>query len=911
MKALFSRKWFVLAFLLLIAASVYLFIGNRKPVDFNTQIKPIFNKKCISCHGGVKRKGGFSLLFRSEALAVTESGSPAIIPGKPGESEMIRRLTLTDPEERMPYKHDALSAAEIKLLTNWIREGAKWGDHWAYLPVKAQSMPVINTNWPKNSIDTFIAAKWDVPGLTPAPEADRPTLLRRVSLDLTGMLPGQQLAERFLTETNPLTYEQLVDSLLASPHFGERWAALWLDLARYADTKGYESDGGRNIWKYRDWVIRAFNEDMPYDQFLRDQLAGDLLPNPTDAQYIATAFHRNAMSNDEGGTDNEEFRTAAVIDRVNTTWEALMGTSFGCVQCHSHPYDPFRHEEYYKFLAYFNNTRDEDVPDEYPLLRDFNDSMQTVLSQLTSWLETTAGDSTAAAIRYFLKTWQPAINSTTVDNISNNTIENNNYSLLFRNHSQGRMHAVNLQQRNRLLMRFSSWKPKGVLRFHLDSLNGPLLLSYAVKTTSGNEIVELSFPQQSGTHDIYLAYDNPAMKDPKEYGIMFNWFYFTRAFPGEGLPGYATNLDRYNKLLRANTPTTPILLENPADMRRETHVFERGNWMAKGDKVTPDVPQSLHYAMPANAPANRLGLTRWLTSPQHPLVSRTLVNRLWEQLFGVGIAETLEDLGTQGIPPTHQALLDHLSWQLMHQYNWSVKRLLKELVLSATYRQSAVISPEALKKDPANKYYARAPRTRLSAEQIRDQHLGICGQLNDELYGPSVMPWQPDRIWLSPYNGARWHSATDSSRFRRALYTYWKRSSPYPAMIAFDGAQRNVCMARRIRTNTPLQALVTLNDSAYLEMARHFALRMLRSGKESPAAQIDQGYQWMLFKPLAAEKRKHLEALYQRALAEFNQNPEKAAEMTGSGKTNGDPKTAAMVVVANAMLNLDEVIVKN
>ena len=380
-----NKKWWLATIVLLGIIVFLMFSMRRQTVDFNAQVKPIFNKKCITCHGGVRRKAGFSLLFRAEALMKNESGKPAIIPGDPEHSEMIRRLTLKDPEERMPYKHEALSKDEIEILKKWIKEGAVWGDHWAYVAVKPVEVPKPKSSlfglipakkieWAKNDIDYFIYDKLKQEKLSPSPAADKATLLRRVSLDLIGMPAPENLSQKFLNDRSDTAYENLVDSLLASKHYGERWTSMWLDLARYADTKGYEKDGGRSIWRYRDWLINAFNNDEPYNKFLTEQIAGDLLPNPTDAQYIATAFQRNSMTNDEGGTDNEEFRTAAVLDRVNTTWEALMGTTFACVQCHSHPYDPFKHDEYYKFMAFYNDTRDEDSYADYPLLRTYNDT---------------------------------------------------------------------------------------------------------------------------------------------------------------------------------------------------------------------------------------------------------------------------------------------------------------------------------------------------------------------------------------------------------------------------------------------------------------------------------------------------------------------------------------------------------
>jgi len=914
MPLLANKKLLVILGLACTTASIYYCTPGSQKVDFSADVKPILNKKCISCHGGVKKQGGFSVLFREEALAATKSGHPAIIPGDPDGSEMIKRLTSKDPEERMPYKHEPLSGDEISILKKWIKQGAQWGDHWAYLPVKSIPVPDIDDKWVKNDIDKFIVEKLDEKKLHPSAEADKATLLRRVSLDLIGTYPSEQLAQQYLHAANDKSYEILVDSLLASPRFGERWAAMWLDLARYADTKGYESDGGRNIWEYRDWVIKAFNKDMPYDQFITEQLAGDLLPNPTTDQYIATAFSRNSMTNDEGGTSNEEFRIAAVMDRVNTTWEGLMGTTFACVQCHSHPYDPFRHNEYYKFMAYFNNTRDEDVPAEYPLLRKYDDTLHTDVSLVTNWMKQHAPAAHAQKLNLFLRTWQPAINSTTADSLTNAVIGNNNVALMIRNHSVARLKNVDLQDAGQLIVNFYSNKPGGVLQFKMDSSNGPLIASMAIKPQDNWRKEIVGFPVQSGVHDVYLVYDNKNLPAGSEdFAIVFDWFAFLPELPGKKEAGYDLFKTTYWDLVTKNVNTVPVMIENPASLHRTTNVFNRGNWRTLGEEVQPAVPASLVYAMPKNAPANRLGLAEWLTSPQNPLVSRTIVNRLWEQVYGTGIAETLEDMGTQGLPPTHKELLDHLSWKLMHEYKWSLKKMLKEMVMSATYRQDSKLTDELKEKDLFNHYYARGPRVRLSAEQLRDQHLSISGLLSPKMYGPGVMPWQPAGIWSSPYNGAQWRSSKGTDQYRRAVYTYWKRTSPYPSMISFDGAQRVVCNARRIRTNTPLQALVTLNDSAYLDMARHFAYRMKSEKPASIEQQITKGYEMMLYKPIPAPKLKVFVDLYNKAMVELKKEGEEAVcEMIGeNNEEHNNPSTAALVVVANAMLNLDEIVMKN
>jgi hypothetical protein len=885
--------------ILLVAIPCWLLFSRQQPVDFNTQVKPILNKKCIVCHGGVKRQGDFSLLFRTDALSRAKSGKPAIIPGDPDHSEMIRRITLNDPEDRMPYKQAPLSKEEIRILRDWIRQGAQWGDHWAYVPVKAPEA--------EHEVDYFIREKLEEQHLAAAGEAPRSTLLRRVSLDLTGLPPSASLAAGYMQDQRAGAYGRLVDSLLASPHYGERWASLWLDLARYADTKGYERDDSRSIWRYRDWLINAFNTDEPYDRFLTEQMAGDLLPHPTDAQLIATAFQRNTMTNDEGGTDNEEFRTAAVLDRVNTTWQALMGTTFACVQCHSHPYDPFRHDEYYQFMAFFNDTRDEDSYADYPLLRQFPVKDSLSLIRLTQWVGQQGAADQAREIGMFLRTWQPAINSLTADNFVNAALNDTKW-LIFRNHGMARLKAVKLDQRDELTCRYEGYVKGGVWTIHLDRPDGPALKRMTADVTKGWAIVTVGLPKVEGVHDLYLTYENPNLKGPDASGMQLDWLHFTRSLPGSAQPEYAAMKKLYDSLLNAAVATTPMMMDNPADMHRPTYVFEKGNWLVKGKEVQPATPRSLN-PFPASAPRNRMGLAMWLTSRQNPLTARTMVNRLWEQLFGTGLVETLEDLGTQGAEPTHRQLLDYLSWHFMTDYQWSVKRLLKAIVLSATYRQDSKVTPQQLEKDPGNKYYSRAPRIRLSAEQVHDQALAASGLLSHRLCGPSVMPWQPRGIWLSPWNGQDWHKSDGEDQYRRALYTYWKRTAPYPSMISFDGASREVCTARRIRTNTPLQALALLNDSFYLDASRHLAYNMEKAGAVTAA--IREGYSAVLFHPINDASLAVLQQLYDTAYARFGQSAEKTYEMVAGDPQHDKPSTAALIVVANAILNLDEVITKN
>ena len=906
MKAVLSRKFFVVILLLTALVVIFTFSTREPRVHYITQVKPIINKNCISCHGGVKSKAGFSLLFRSEALANTESGKPAIIPGFPEKSEMIRRITHDDPDERMPYKHSPLSKEEISILKRWIREGAEWGEHWAYVPLKPVQIPEVeaNASFPlRNDIDKFILHELSAKNLSPSKGADKPTLLRRVSFDLTGLPPDPVIAKNFLSDTSSIAYEKLVDALLASPAYGERWTALWLDLARYADTKGYERDDSRTIWRYRDYLIKSFNDDKPYDKFLTEQLAGDLLRDPKDEQLIATAFHRNTMTNDEGGTDNEEFRTAAVIDRVNTTWETLMGTTFACVQCHSHPYDPFKHEEYYKFLAYFNNSRDEDTFDEYPVLRHFNKDDSNRLQLLDRLVTEHNSPVKAKEITTFIKTWQPSVNSLQADELIGSELADTKW-LLLRNHASARLQKINLEQKNSLIFRFMSWTGSGIWNIHLDNPNGPVLARMMVPKTKGWEIREIKLKPASGVHDLYFTYYNPALKGPDASGVMFDWFYFNESIKA---PDSVKKL--FWELVTARTEGTPVMLENPSDFTRTTHVFERGNWLLKGNEVKAGVPDLLP-SLPKNAPNNRLGLVMWMTNQEHPLTSRTMVNRLWEQLFGTGIVETLEDFGTQGLPPTHKDLLDHLSIQYMTEFKWSTKRMLKEMVMSSTYRQDSRVTEKMLNEDPYNRYYARGPRVRLTAEQLRDQGLFVSGLLSNTLYGPSVMPFQPEGIWLSPYNGLEWNKSRNGDEYRRSVYTFWKRTAAYPSIISFDGGGREVCVSRRIRTNTPLQALVTMNDEGFIEMARKLGKHMQRSAKTLDQ-RINFGYKKILFKNIPGEKLIPLQQLYHQALKEFKADKNKTCEMTGLMDQDNNPETAAMIVIANALLNLDEVITKS
>jgi hypothetical protein len=904
------KRFLVLFTLIIVGGLIYYFSSSTEKIDYNTQVKPIFNKKCIACHGGVKAKSNFSLLFREDALKPAKSGKYPIVPGYPGKSEMIRRITNNDPDERMPYKHDPLTNEEISILKKWIRQGAEWGEHWAYIPVQKQALPDVENKWIRNEIDKFIYQKLEEEKLKPSPEADKQTLLRRASLDLTGMPAEESIAKRYLNDNSDKAYENLIDDLLSSKRYGEKWTSMWLDLARYADTKGFEKDPGRNIWPYRDWLITAFNEDKPYDKFLLEQLAGDLLPDPTDAQYIATGFHRNTVTNDEGGTDNEEYRTAAVIDRVNTTWTALMGTTFSCVQCHSHPYDPIRHDEYYKFMAFFNNSRDCDSQEDYPLLRRFEKEDSIEALRLKAWLKQNGSDAEAKKFYRLLKTWEPVTTSFERTDKYINAEQRETKWLLIRKHSDFRMQQIDLSDKNYFLFRYKGYPTDGVWTIHLDSLNGTVWKTINVPETKGeSKIYGVDVDPVAGVHDLYFSYFSKKLEKDDFTALILDWFYFGQQFPGKGKEGYDSAFSSYMRLLNKPVKTTPVMSENSTDLYRETNVFERGNWLVKGDKVKADVPK-LFSSIQKDGAKNRMDLALWLTDKKHPLTARTMVNRLWEQIFGNGIVETLDDFGSQGTSPTHKELLDWLAWQFMNDDNWSMKKMIKTIVMSATYRQQSTVNDELLKKDPYNKFYARGPRVRLSAEQVRDQALCISGLISDKMYGPGVMPFQPKGIWNSPYSGEKWNQSKGEDQYRRGVYIYWKRTAAYPSMTTFDGTSREICTAKRIRTNTPLQALVTLNDSAYIEMARNFAYRLQKETGKKVNDQIKRGYELATGHAIDEKDFSILEELYKNALGKFYRDKDKACEIIGVNDEHNNPETAAMVVVCNAILNLDEVVTK-
>lgn len=904
---------FSVVVLVLLGLFVWNVLEPEQTVDFSTQIKPLLNKNCITCHGGVKKSGGFSLLFEEEAFANTESGVPAIIPGNAAKSPLIQRIHEDDPELRMPYQKPKLSKEEIDLLTQWVNQGAKWGQHWAYtlpekveVPTTAQSAGLVSSGsngFVKNNIDHFVLRVLEQNKLDPSPPAEPHVIARRLALDLTGLPPDPVLFSEYTS--GKISYGQMVDQLLSNTSYGEKWTSWWLDQARYADTKGYEKDMGRTMWRYRDWVIRAFNSDMPYDQFTIEQLAGDLLPQPTEDQLIATAFHRNTMSNDEGGTEDEEFRVASVIDRVNTTFEVWQSTTIGCVQCHSHTYDPFKHEEYYKLMAFFNNSRDADTSEDEPNLRFYDEDQKREVAKIYEWISKNNTKEVATSYTNFLKYLEPVYHAHLAQDYTNGSLADTKW-LALRDNGSCHINNVYTQGSDHIYLRYSSGIDNTKVTIRKDNSEGEILARFTTNKTEGRVIQKFPFKKMDKKLNLYIEVNNDKVPStsPTSY---ISWFAFLPKIKPDENPAYAQMDDAFMQLLNTPVPSLPIVIENPEYQKRTTQVFERGNWLMKMDTVRPGTPKSLN---PWNGewPRNRLGLSKWLVSKENPLTARTVVNRVWQQVFGRGIVASLEDMGSQSDLPSHPELLDWLALRFMNEHLWSIKSLIKDIVMSGTYRQSSKSNATLFHIDPENTLLARGPRTRLSAEQIRDQALSVSGILSQKMYGPSVMPPQPDGIWQTVYNGGNWIESKGEDKYRKGLYTYLKRTSPYPSFLTFDAGSREVSTVRRTITNTPLQALVTLNDPVYLETAYHLAKYMQQNNNVE--AGIREGYKRAVLADIDQEKFIVLKELYDRSVTDFKKKPDNIKEFIPADG-NRDANLAALTVVANTIMNLDEFLTKS
>ncbi len=895
--------------------------SGKEEISFNDDVRPIFNARCLKCHGGVRAKADFSLLFEEEVYKPLEEGKMAIVRGNHRRSALYQRLMHKNPEFRMPLDEDPLGDEEIRKIAKWIDQGAKWEKHWAYqLPDSTHSPPTLNDAWIRNEIDPFILARLKEIGLNQAEETDPVSLLRRVCLDLVGLPPTPQQAVNFLEDQSLDAYENLVDSLLASPHFGEKWATMWLDLARYADTKGYEKDSNRNIWKYRDWVIHALNSDMPFDTFSITQLAGDLLSNPDDDQMIATAFHRNSIANDEGGTDDEEFRVASVIERVGTTYEVWMATTFSCVQCHSHPYDPFTQEDFYRSMALFNQSSDRDIYNEDPRFHTYDFQHKKTAKSLIETInnilpESLRSDSSTSLFRQrtqLMKSLDYSMMEAEDFQESSDLIELiwPNLDMLWQVQDSSWVKYENIDMNRVTSLSFrcaSPLKHAGRISVHLDSLEGPELGSVNVfktgewkrwgsnRPTEENLWRDYEIPVKDveGKHDLYVRF---WVGDT----YIQHLFYLDKIRFNMRDPTYLTyNLESKLKALdEVPTTSTPVLRELPRHQTRTTRYLNRGNWLDPGREVSAGLPTIFEV----DSITDRLEFAKWLVSDRNPLTGRVVVNRIWEQIFGRGLVPTMEEFGTQGDKPTHPILLDYLAVKLQRDYDWSLKRLIKMVVMSATYRQASSSDPDHIALDPSNAFLSRSPRLRLTGEQIRDQVLAVSRLLDPQIGGPSVIPPElniPDAFI------PRWTVTGREALYRRSLYTFWRRTDPHPSMLTFDSPDRMVCTSQRVRTNTPLQALNLLNDTLYFKAATFIAKEITKSNTYADAS-IAEAYKRIFLSPATDKQLYYFKELYLVA----QQNKRNLAIPVSQKDKKELLDQDALAVVINAMMNLDEFIVK-
>ncbi|MEM9280802.1 MAG: PSD1 and planctomycete cytochrome C domain-containing protein [Verrucomicrobiota bacterium] len=1006
-------------------------LGEDK-LDFNRDVRPILSDKCFHCHGPDKetREGGLRLDIEAEAKR-DFGGYFAIVPGDAEASEIFYRITTDDEGDLMPPSKSKreMTDEQKEIIRRWIEEGAEYQDHWSLVsPRHLSKVEVSDPSWVENEVDAFVLKRLDQEGLSPSVEADRGALLRRLSFDLTGLPPSLQELEDFLSDESPGAYEKEVDRLLESPRFGEHWARSWLDLARYADSNGFQADQLRDSWAYRDWVIDAFNANMPYDQFSIEQLAGDLLPNATPDQKIATGFHRTVTCNVEAGVHPEENRTNQIVDRVNTTGTVWLGITMGCVQCHDHKYDPFTMHDYYGMYAFFNNTPLEvenkggkgvsfdfwgpkmelpvspemadqraDLEGEIRALKkerktlvdasggreQWEGELREMLKVTPSWsvlevgsFESTGGedhrilgdesvlitgkvpDKTVYTIRSIQRGKEhrkvsaiqlealthkeiPGKGPGRGDPVRTNFVLNELELSLIRagttelvpieltdawaNFSQVNWHVEGLIDGNRK----SGWAigPK-----FGESHRAGLKLKEPIALEEGDQLqFTLDHHFGRGRHIGRLRLS--AMDgDPVAIGLPEELLTILSKDPEDLTQASQQKLDEYfvelnpeikkldariekieNELGEVTPPTTLVMVE--MEETRDTHIMNRGNYLDLGEQVKATTPEVLP-PMDPSLPKNRLGLAKWLMDPDNPLVARVAVNRWWAELFGHGIVKTPEDFGTQGQPPSHPHLLDWLALEFVDS-GWSMKHVLKAMVMSATYRQSSVVTPEMLEIDPKNVWYARAPRFRMTAEMVRDNALAVSGMLSTRTMGEPIMPHQPKGIWRQVgRNEPKWIDAQDEDRYRRGVYVIWRRAAPYPSFVNFDAPDRGSCVVTRPRTNTPLQALTTMNDPVYVELSLALAHRLLIEYPEkSVEDRIEHAFELVLSRPPGAEEARHLKEVVQQRLDQAS--PEKIDLLLKSEGIAFVPDDSvsraelhAWFYLASILLNLDETITK-
>jgi mono/diheme cytochrome c family protein len=840
------------------------------PVDYIREVKPVFADNCYRCHGASQQKGELRMDTAALALKGGENG-PAFKVGKSAESLLVQAIKGTHDEiSRMPYKKPPLSDAQIDLIARWIDEGAKAPSdeqpehnvHWAFVKPSRPELPKVNQQeWPRNGVDHFILARLEKERIKPSPEADRVTLMRRLCLDLTGLPPSIAEIDAFANDKSPNAYEKLVERLLNSAHYGERWGRHWLDVARYADSNGYSIDAPRSIWKYRDWVIDSLNRDLPFDQFAIEQLAGDLLPNGTLSQKIATGFNRHTQINQEGGIDPEQFRVESVMDRVNTTATAFLGLTVACAQCHDHKFDPITQKEYYQFFAFFNTTINDGHGKGTPEGMLEIPGEQEPTETLEKELEEAEGD-----LDRYLNTFG----------------------------SEVVKWAQSLSDEN-----------KGKLKAHVREL---LKVPFPELTKKDKRIVYAAFRsddpefKQRNTKVSKLEKRQPKPvttlvmmedKEPRQSTIFIKGD-FTR--PGKkvkpGVPAILHDLPsssrRKEAPIKTSSTTDSSLLASAATTRDE------------GDP-----------------PLTRLDLAKWIVDPENPLTARVMVNRIWQQYFGKGIVETENDFGTQGIPPTHPELLDWLASELIAPSDkkakpWSLKHIHRLIVTSATYRQSSKVRSDLANVDANNKLLARQNRLRLDAEIVRDVCLEASGLLNDKIGGPSVFPPQPGGVMTLGQVKRDWKPSTGADRYRRGMYTFFWRATPHPALTVFDAPDAFSTCTRRIRSNTPLQSLTLLNDEAYVEFSRAMAGRVVAEPAKSDAERAERAFRLCLSRAPSQDEKQRMLELLNAELAALKSSPGEAKALVGPKPSSQTDviQLAAWTTVSRVLLNLDETITR-
>jgi len=1036
----------------------------ERPVDYNRDIRQILSENCFSCHGqdAARRKAKLRLDEADEARR-DHGGHAAIVPGQPKASELVARITTSDPDDQMPPpdSNRHLAPAQIAMLTRWIAEGAVYQPHWSFQPPHRPPPPSVrDPSWPHGPIDAFIAARLDAEGLSPSPPAPSAAWLRRASLDLTGLPPTPAEIDAFAADIvarGEQAWGAAADRLLGSPRFGERMAQDWLDVSRYADTHGFNNDSARSMWRWRDWVISAFNANMPYDRFITEQLAGDLLPHPTLESRIATGFGRNHVINSEGGIISEEYRVEYVADRVRTLGMAWLGLTMECSRCHDHKFDPITQRDYYRMFAFFNNIDETGeagrVANASPIMPAPTPDQQERLALLDA---TIVGDGTAidrALAQAQPPTWShlgdyareaepaerpvlelelqgcaggltngcdsaaatpavqdgvaggeadevlgtilPALDSGVV--VGNGLVDlgkpwtfaawvrwqgeegplasSMNYRVSPASGSYGNGNDVRITAQGCIeVRRAETWPHYSIQAVSREGLERAVWQHVVVSWGGGTKAKGLRVYIDGGERSLAIMHDDLNGSPAGTPRLGADLQAGSRRFSGQiaGVRFYASALPQAEVAawsegmlarhlargrdrdvpsrtawacalvsrhrnppfaalwrdreaarserfaLERDLPQTMVMEEMAHP--RQAHILRRGQYDGAGEDVEPGVPSALAGAWPAGAPRNRLGLAEWLTAADQPLTARVVVNRFWQQFFGTGLVKSVEDFGHQGEYPSHPELLDWLACEFVGS-GWNVKALLRQLVLSATYRQDSAISQEVRERDLENRLLARGPRLRLSAEMIRDQALAVSGLLRERIGGASVFPYQPADLYKgivvdAPYPGTSWTNSTGDDLYRRSLYSFWKRTVPYPVLSVLDAPDREVCSARRSRTNTPLQALTLMNETGFVEAARALAVRMLREGGTTDGERLGFGFRLATGRLPQQREAAILAKLLEQMRASYRADPDAAHQLLGVGASAVDavasePELAAHAALAGMILNLDETITKN